>query len=620
MDEKELKRMIHLEFQVPDFPFLDTNNEQLVGYTSECKHSFQCGYLRALCNNDNCPSKFCLWGWYSGGLIPDQLCRWFKHNPKWSSRSTNYFINRKIMIERMIKNNETHEGKEIPANAMNLNNVGEYIFKPVNIFLLGADEEVTLDEIKAKWDWLGMGVGKPIYRIRYEEDIEKLKEPLRKQIAKVPNMGMTPNLVLKWKEDISDEYNNEVLKLIKDYESVQTVNIATRLVHSERIQENEFINAAYLNHSIWAYDLVDMFKGKTILCIAGGPSLKDNLKLIKENQDKFVIVAVSTVAELLFKEGIQPHIIGTIDMKSYNKLYLEALTEEQMKSTHLVFEIDTHRDVVDTYKGPKIMAVADIDRAPGTKVMLDYLPTNGFEFPKSGTVANMLYNFSRMLGPKEIILAGYDLCYIGEDTHIDGIRTGDRVKLINGDAGGKFFQFGDSKNVEEAIPIKLYAKDPEGNNATAWTTKAYYTYLVEIELRVRDSKMPTYEISERTALKELVNYKPLAEIIKDVEPLDINPHEMLMTVSPKRLRNNQVKHILRCPIKGEHKQDMRYNHVTRTVFMMKNYNTFPLLKYGTILQQLENIVVRDTKGAMEDLVKLSLAKWYKLNEEEQNGQ
>ena len=615
LNDPDIKEMMHMEFPIPPYPFVDTNNKQLIGYCSECIHCFQCGYTRALCTNAKCPSKFCFWSWYTAGLVPDQLCTWFEPNPRWQSVSINYFVNRQLMIQRMVEAGEIQENHAIPEEALRLDGAGEYMFKPVNIFLLGADESVDQTQITTRWPWLKLGIGKPIYKIRYEQDLDLMRDILREQITSVEGMGMIPCIVLKWDESITKEYQDAVMKLITDYESVQTVNIATRLVHSETIQENEFINFAWLNHSRWAYDLVGAFKDHTVLCIAGGPTLRDNLDLIRANQDRLVILAVSTVAELLFKEGITPHIIGTIDMKSHNRLYLDALTPDQQSQSHLVFEIDAHHEVVDAYTGPKIMLVADLRRAPATQILDQYLDMRGFEFPKSGTVSNMLYNFARMLQPKQILLAGYDLCYTDtNNTHASGIRTSEPVSLIDGSAGGKFLQFSGNQGVEEAITVPTYEVDAEGNPQLAWTTKAYYTYLVEIGMRVRDGKVPTYDLSPKSARKDQVTVIDFAEFITTVPKLTTSPTDIINQMPTKKLRNNAVKHILNNPINGPHHQDIRYNHVTKIVYLLKQFNYFPLLKYGTVMHQIETMVVRATKSVMEGLVNRATAKWRKLNE------
>jgi hypothetical protein len=548
-----------------------------------------------------CDSKFCVYGWYTGGLVPDLLCNWFEPNPNWRSISANYFVSRRVMIEQLIK-----EGKlkaDFTEQSLSIDAIGEYMFKPINVFILGSDDETTEEKIKEKWPFLSQGVGKPIYKIRYDEDLDAITHDLTNQITSVPNIGMVPNLVLNWKE-LPDGYLNTVLKVIKDFESVQSVNIATRLMHSEQIQENEFLNLAWLNNSIWAYDLIDKFKDKTILCIAGGPSLSENLDLIREHQDKFIIIAVSTVAEKLFQNGITPHIIATIDMKPYNQVYLDRLTPEQQKQTALLFEIDAYHGTIDSWKGKRILLAADVNRNPGTQILTEYLNIN-FDLPKSGTVSNMIYNFARLLGAKQILIAGYDFCYTKPQTHIDGVVSGQSIKIVQS-GNQRFLQMGDSNCVEEALEVETYTGD------YTYTSKAFYTYLVELEFRVKDANIPTYELSPNTAKKKGVEQRPLTDFIGD--PVG----EVIFNEQEKKLTNHTVKTILKNPIKGKNKKDIRYNHVTKIVYMLKQYTTFPALISDKIVEKLNLLVDKNTNNVLECLVEKALTKWRKNETDSRN--
>jgi hypothetical protein len=54
---------------------------------------------------------------------------------------------------------------------------------------------------------------------------------------------------------------------------------------------------------------------KPTLLIGAGPSLTKNLKWLKENQNKFVIVAIGATYKKLFDNGITPDIVTTVDPK-----------------------------------------------------------------------------------------------------------------------------------------------------------------------------------------------------------------------------------------------------------------------------------------------------------------
>jgi len=52
---------------------------------------------------------------------------------------------------------------------------------------------------------------------------------------------------------------------------------------------------------------------KPVLMLAAGPSLQANIEWIKENQEKFIIVALSSTLNILEKESIKPDIVTHMD-------------------------------------------------------------------------------------------------------------------------------------------------------------------------------------------------------------------------------------------------------------------------------------------------------------------
>lgn len=60
-------------------------------------------------------------------------------------------------------------------------------------------------------------------------------------------------------------------------------------------------------------DLMENYGGKPFVCVAAGPSLEKNVHLLKDIQDKCVIVACDTVLFHLLEKGIIPHVVTTIE-------------------------------------------------------------------------------------------------------------------------------------------------------------------------------------------------------------------------------------------------------------------------------------------------------------------
>lgn len=57
----------------------------------------------------------------------------------------------------------------------------------------------------------------------------------------------------------------------------------------------------------------DTFTQMPILFLAAGPSLHENIQWVKENKDKFIIVAIAATYKTLAKHGITPDIVTTLD-------------------------------------------------------------------------------------------------------------------------------------------------------------------------------------------------------------------------------------------------------------------------------------------------------------------
>ncbi|MBL3539459.1 6-hydroxymethylpterin diphosphokinase MptE-like protein [Aminivibrio sp.] len=60
-------------------------------------------------------------------------------------------------------------------------------------------------------------------------------------------------------------------------------------------------------------DLRENYGGKPFVCVAAGPSLEKNVHLLKDIQDKCVIVACDTVLFHLLEKGIIPHVVTSIE-------------------------------------------------------------------------------------------------------------------------------------------------------------------------------------------------------------------------------------------------------------------------------------------------------------------
>lgn len=77
--------------------------------------------------------------------------------------------------------------------------------------------------------------------------------------------------------------------------------------------KNSIRNIEYLYYSNSLELLKGKYKNCTALVVGGGPSLEKDIAKIKEYRDSIVIIAAGSSVQALLQNGIEPHIIATID-------------------------------------------------------------------------------------------------------------------------------------------------------------------------------------------------------------------------------------------------------------------------------------------------------------------
>ena len=147
-------------------------------------------------------------------------------------------------------------------------------------------------------------------------------------------------------------------------------------------------------------------KDKTALVIAAGPSLINDLELIKKHREKFIVIAILPVLPLLKEHNIEPDFLTLADPK-YQIPKIEKC-KDQLQNINLVIESrsDFHLDLL-KFKS-YFVYFADLDKISQT--ILDTIPNNPVKvLPPCASVAILSFRLAQILGCKEIIFSGLDL-------------------------------------------------------------------------------------------------------------------------------------------------------------------------------------------------------------------
>lgn len=94
---------------------------------------------------------------------------------------------------------------------------------------------------------------------------------------------------------------------------------------------------------------------KPVILLAAGPSLQKNIEWLKQNRDKFIIVALSAVLSILEKEQIKPDIVTHIDGLEESIIHFTKLKDISFfDKTLFLISSRTPREIVDILKKQNI--------------------------------------------------------------------------------------------------------------------------------------------------------------------------------------------------------------------------------------------------------------------------
>lgn len=202
------------------------------------------------------------------------------------------------------------------------------------------------------------------------------------------------------------------------YSHINSLNVdgtTTRMLGKDFLN-NRFKHMSTIHHHFLLEQIKDKFNGMPAILVAGGPSLDQNIHLLKQVQEKAVIIAVDTVLPVLLKNDIHPHFLTCIDP---NDLTFEKLANVVPKAKNIAL-------VCASWINPKTPKVFPADQVFWTftaKPMESWLNSLlGGEILTRGasTVAHLNLITAHMLGCDPVVFIGQDLAFPGKASHANG--------------------------------------------------------------------------------------------------------------------------------------------------------------------------------------------------------
>jgi len=200
-------------------------------------------------------------------------------------------------------------------------------------------------------------------------------------------------------------------------------NTSTVMGNGFLMAENDIVNIPYVLRHRGVSELTDMYKGKPAVLVSTGPSLVKNIHLLKEAQDKCVIVSVGQALRILTGYDIKPDFICTVDFGEVNMDHFRGIMDSKVP---LVAINRTFGKLLKSWMGPKFIVETPIGDYEKTSAGL--LQGKGV-LDQGGSVAHMCLAFARSLGCNPITFVGQDLALSDGKSHIAQVDSGGNVRV-----------------------------------------------------------------------------------------------------------------------------------------------------------------------------------------------
>jgi hypothetical protein len=152
-----------------------------------------------------------------------------------------------------------------------------------------------------------------------------------------------------------------------------------------------------------------------VFLAAAGPGLDKVSGLLPEIRKRCIIIAVDTSLRFLIRNGAEPDFAMVIDPQFWNSRHLDRFVSG---NTRLIVESAVYPPVLRLpFKGMYLCG----SLFPLGKYIEKRVDPKG-DLASGGSVATSAWDFSRLLGARQIWIAGLDLAYPGNKTHYRGAQ------------------------------------------------------------------------------------------------------------------------------------------------------------------------------------------------------
>ena len=212
-------------------------------------------------------------------------------------------------------------------------------------------------------------------------------------------------------------------------------DLLTRLEFEPNWIYNSFLQVNNFQKALPVKNLFSKGSKLTAALISTGPSLRGSLEIIKSINDSVFIACVDSAYRVLYRYGIRPHLIISLDAQPYTTRHFSGLPKGEKNEFPILYaDMVSNPNVVNNWHGPLFMGITAQYRGnirtitPGCDFIEEQLLKNNpvGDIQSGGSVATSLFDLLRLMNFENILLFGQDLAYCFREIHSMGTHHSDK--------------------------------------------------------------------------------------------------------------------------------------------------------------------------------------------------
>lgn len=214
-------------------------------------------------------------------------------------------------------------------------------------------------------------------------------------------------------KDFCTQVENDIFNMIKTLRA----NIGTEYVHSRKWIYNTFKNLRKTNiESLPLESIFKTYTGMPAIIVSAGPSLEKQLEKLRNNKDKFFIIAAGSAVNVLEKNSIIPHMVVAIDAEEVQD---NIFSNIKNKNITLAYGHSFRYSSLDIFKGKKYWFRGNADNI--VDFYEDYIGEKTDNIEIGPSCAHEAMDIARRLGCNPLIFIGQDLAYTNKELYSKGV-------------------------------------------------------------------------------------------------------------------------------------------------------------------------------------------------------